>query len=229
MSKTGRNIAKQFTRLRLAWIVLYLIMFTIILFVLMTSRSSQYDAFYRWLYVHIHPHKSVGIPSNEEFWHPIYSSYASLLFIVPTFVLIIIHFFVISLLNKWQAKLLRKQVLQMMGGQEAISANDYLALRQATKADSQSEFTGIYILRNLNNGMCYVGQSVRVMSRVQQHLTGHGNGDVYADYKHGDDFTVQTISLAASGYDSLNDLERDAIFTYDAFNSGYNRTRGNRR
>ena len=127
---------------------------------------------------------------------------------------------------------LRDHFTALMERNTPIPANDFLKLRDsllASKTLDESEFTGIYILYNKTQDKYYVGQSVHVLSRVNQHLTGHGNGDIYADYKNGDEFTVQTISLVASGYESLNDLERDAIFTYDAFNSGYNRTRGNRR
>lgn len=90
------------------------------------------------------------------------------------------------------------------------------------------EFKGVYVIHNLTKDKYYVGQSLRVMQRVNQHLTGHGNGDVYADLKYGDDFTIRTLSLAKSGYRNLNDLERDLIEAYDASVSGYNKTRGNR-
>ena len=36
------------------------------------------------------------------------------------------------------------------------------------------------------------------------------------------------ISLEKSGYATLNELERNTIMAYDAFASGYNKTRGNR-
>ena len=67
-----------------------------------------------------------------------------------------------------------------------------------------------------------------VLNRVNSHFTGKGNGDVYADYKYGDYFTIKMIALDKSGYTSLNELERNTIMTYDAFASGYNKTRGNR-
>lgn len=76
--------------------------------------------------------------------------------------------------------------------------------------------------------MYYVGQSTRVVGRLIQRLTGCGNGDVYADYKYGDDFELNVVSLRESGYDSLDALERDTIAAYDAYGRGYNRTRGNR-
>ena len=76
--------------------------------------------------------------------------------------------------------------------------------------------------------MYYVGQSTRVVGRLIQHLTGCGNGDVYADYKYGDDFELNVVSLRESGYDSLDALESDTIAAYDAYGRGYDRTRGNR-
>ena len=66
------------------------------------------------------------------------------------------------------------------------------------------------------------------MNRVNAHFTGHGNGDVYADWKYGDEFTIRIIRLEDSGYSSLNALERDTIASYSAYYKGYNKTRGNR-
>ena len=67
-----------------------------------------------------------------------------------------------------------------------------------------------------------------IFDRVNAHFTGKGNGDVYADYKYGDEFTIKMISLEKSGYRSLNELERHTIMTYNAFSKGYNKTRGNK-
>ena len=55
--------------------------------------------------------------------------------------------------------------------------------------------------------MYYVGQGKQVLNRVKAHFTGQGNGDVYADYKYGDEFTIKMISLDNSGFDTLNELE----------------------
>lgn len=108
-------------------------------------------------------------------------------------------------------------------GNEALPANEFL-----TTAKNGQDFTGCYILHNATKDIYYVGQAVSVLQRVAQHLTGHGNGDVYADYKYGDIFTVKAVKLSQSGYDSLNELERDLIAAYDAYENGYNRTHGNR-
>ena len=75
--------------------------------------------------------------------------------------------------------------------------------------------------------MYYVGQAKKVLQRVTQHFTGHGNGDVYADYKYGDQFSIKTIAFNTSGYDSLDRLEKDTIEAYAAFSKGYNKNRGN--
>lgn len=93
---------------------------------------------------------------------------------------------------------------------------------------TQYDFAGVYILYNYDRNMYYVGQGKKVFQRVNSHFTGHGNGDVYADYIYGDDFTIRMIALANSGFRTLNELERNTIATYNAYSKGYNKTRGNR-
>ena len=91
------------------------------------------------------------------------------------------------------------------------------------------DFTGIYIITNEDNSMTYVGQSKKVVSRiVNQHLVGKGSPDVYADYRYGANQTIQTLSLAKSGFESLDKLEKYFIEHYDSFNNGYNKTSGNK-
>lgn len=106
-----------------------------------------------------------------------------------------------------------------------LAAKDFLESRAVLKADG--DITGVYVLRNKANNKCYVGQSSKVIDRVAAHLTGRGNGDVYADFKYGAEFEVALIPLNGSGYDSLDELERETIKAYNAFDAGYNRTRGN--
>lgn len=81
---------------------------------------------------------------------------------------------------------------------------------------------------NQSKGMYYVGQGKQVFSRVNAHFTGKGNGDVYADYKYGDKFTIKMIALENSGFSTLNELERNTIAKYNAYYKGYNKTRGNK-
>ena len=89
-------------------------------------------------------------------------------------------------------------------------------------------FAGVYILYNKSKNMYYVGQGKQVLNRVNAHFTGKGNGDVYADYKYGDIFSIKMIALENSGFNSLNELERNTIARYKAFSNGYNKTRGNK-
>ena len=89
-------------------------------------------------------------------------------------------------------------------------------------------FAGVYILHNKTKNMYYVGQGQQVLNRVNAHFTGKGNGDVYADYKYGDVFTIKMIALDKSPFSTLNELERNTIMTYNSFATGYNKTRGNR-
>lgn len=89
------------------------------------------------------------------------------------------------------------------------------------------DFPGVYIIHNRTKHKYYVGQGTNVMDRISQHLMGHGNGDVYADYIYGDRFTISALALENSGFKTLDDLERYTIMTYKAYEKGYNRTRGN--
>lgn len=138
-------------------------------------------------------------------------------------------------------KKFERKMDSLMGGLVWVSAEEFLGIdrlgRRVTPRKSKyhrparrptREFVGCYILHNKTKDKYYVGQAKQVVSRVKAHLAGRGNGDVYADYKYGDNFEVRTISLVLSGYPSLNKLERDLIKRYNAYTKGYNRTRGNR-
>lgn len=106
---------------------------------------------------------------------------------------------------------------------KSITPGEFLEMKSKTNGD----FVGVYIIYNRSRNMYYVGQAKKVLFRLNQHFTGHGNGDVYADYIYGDDFILNTIPLTQSGYSDLDLLEKDMIKHYDACRSGYNRTIGN--
>lgn len=99
-------------------------------------------------------------------------------------------------------------------------------LKCAQMLNSKLNFKGVYILHNETKDKYYVGQAQKIFNRVNQHFTGKGNGDVYADYKYGDKFTIRFIKLSESGFRSLDDLEHSAILKYDAYKKGYNKNRG---
>lgn len=105
-----------------------------------------------------------------------------------------------------------------------ISPEQFLDLKRNVRED----LVGVYVICNVTQRKYYVGQAKRLYFRVWQHFTGHGNGDVYADYKYGDRFIIRFISLYESGYTDLDRLERDMIQYYNAFTTGYNKTVGNK-
>ncbi len=112
---------------------------------------------------------------------------------------------------------------------KTYTPSEFFALRRGMLASKTSpEMAGVYVLYNQTRNKYYVGQGHQLLNRVNAHLTGSGNGRVYADYRYGDRFTVQLIPLQGSGFKSLNELERVAIRRYEAFGKGYNRTRGNK-
>lgn len=71
----------------------------------------------------------------------------------------------------------------------------------------------------------YVGQSVNLYTRVYKHLTGYGNGDVYADMKRGRFIYLRFVTCART---QLNQTEIELISKYNATRS-YNKTKGGSR
>ena len=69
----------------------------------------------------------------------------------------------------------------------------------------------------------YVGQGMNVFSRVHSHFAGKGSPDVYVDVRNGDHFVIKIISFEASGYSSLDKLERHAIKAFNSYEEGYNK------
>jgi excinuclease UvrABC nuclease subunit len=88
------------------------------------------------------------------------------------------------------------------------------------------ELPGVYIHHNITKNIYYVGQAKNLNRRCKKHLTGYGNGDVYADKKYGDKFESAIVLLGDTDM-SLNELERLYIKKYHASIDGYNRTEGN--
>ena len=124
----------------------------------------------------------------------------------------------------WCAKMLRaKQIKQTEF--KTISVEEFF--RQRSTRKESGDVVGVYVLYNEKSKQCYVGQAKKIYERVYQHFMGHGNCDVYADFKYGATFTVTLIPLTSSGYQDLDKLEKDMIAKYDSYNSGYNRNSGN--
>ncbi len=112
-----------------------------------------------------------------------------------------------------------------------IPIEEFLELRNKKKgnklASQKCNVPGVYILHNKTKHMYYVGQATHIVSRVNSHFTGKGNGRIYADYAHDDRFYVRFVTLKKSHMKNLNDLERKYIEKYKANETGYNRTKGN--
>lgn len=148
-------------------------------------------------------------------------------------ILILFYIALIALLFIWffhRRKKVKETIFRLTSEAQKIPAEEFIAMREIRegkrRVSNQSDFTGIYIIHNVSKDMYYVGQSKTVLKRISSHFGGSGNGDVYADFKYGDEFTIQAVPLSESGYSSLDALERDAIQTYNAFEYGYNRNRG---
>lgn len=129
---------------------------------------------------------------------------------------------------------LKRKIKSLAANTLEISPEEFFEMRRqwlegkrhSPKAQALN-FGGVYILYNRTKNKYYVGQGRKILNRVNSHFTGKGNGDVYADYKYGDEFTIKMISLENSGCSGLNELERLMIDEYDAYASGYNKTKGN--
>ena len=138
----------------------------------------------------------------------------------------------IALLNEWalqQQEAYRKQVQSIADGGTAVTPEQFFKIRESYKGHLHDfDFMGCYVIHNLTKNMFYVGQATHVPQRVNNHFTGKGNGDVYADYKYGNQFEIRLVNIMDTEYSRLDDLERDLINAFDAYDHGYNKTRGNK-
>lgn len=125
--------------------------------------------------------------------------------------------------RKARREAIQNNMEEFINRSETITPEEFFEIKDRQKGD----IVGVYIIHNESRDQYYVGQAKKLFFRINQHFTGHGNGDVYADYKYGDDFSIKIIKLSESGYDDIDLLEKDMIKRYDAFNIGYNRTSGN--
>jgi len=130
---------------------------------------------------------------------------------------------------------IRKKIINLANNTSEMTPEEFFEMRSFSfggrgrpQVSQKYNFAGVYILFNKSKSMYYIGQGQSVLNRVNNHFTGKGNGDVYADYKYGDSFVIKMIAFKNSGCSTLNELERQTILTYNSFANGYNKTRGNR-
>lgn len=148
------------------------------------------------------------------------------------YVIIIILAFIIPIFNTVRIK---NKIKKLADNALEVTPEEFFKIRNSSNGgrgkkhvSTRYDFAGVYILYNHTKNMYYVGQGKKVFQRVNNHFRGHGNGDVYADYKYGDKFTIKMIALENSGFSTLNELERNTIKVYAAYSKGYNKTRGNK-
>lgn len=118
----------------------------------------------------------------------------------------------------------------LVGGGEFISADRFVRDYQTRYASDGSP--GCYVILVFDEPVrndswseysrSYVGQSVSVYKRVYGHLTGKGNGDVYADFRDGKNVYVSIVKCSRA---ELNSKEKELIAAFDSGRS-YNRTSG---
>lgn len=118
----------------------------------------------------------------------------------------------------------KQSLSDIMKNRKIYSVSQFFNLHDSHR---MKDFSGCYIIHNLSKNIYYVGQSINVLQRVNNHLSGRGNISVYIDYNSGDKFDVSVIPLKESKFATLNSFERNLISAYDSYNHGYNKTRGN--
>lgn len=102
--------------------------------------------------------------------------------------------------------------------------------QKASLQNTSHDYSGVYLWRNKKNifskKVVYVGQSIHVKKRINQHLTGKGSPTIYK-YKNKNNFEIKLIKLSHTGYSNLDSLEKRLITKYNTFKKGYNKTSGN--
>ncbi|MBO4419673.1 MAG: GIY-YIG nuclease family protein [Oscillospiraceae bacterium] len=120
-----------------------------------------------------------------------------------------------------------------------VSRSEFIPLRTVCGMNDE-KVVGCYVIRNRENGKCYVGQSKDVMKRIcKQHFNGTKPNNAaffedYYSYMHQSNTSIEDLSdlfevriIPLDTKSDLDEIERELIETYDSFENGYNRTKGN--
>ena len=113
------------------------------------------------------------------------------------------------------------------------ASDDFIPLKSIS-ALNKEQIIGCYIIRNKENGKCYVGQSKDVLKRIRQHFKGtvpiniiFAKDYYLSTYENKNDlFSVKIIPCRTK--DELDSTERRLIDEYGARETGYNSTTGNK-
>lgn len=117
-------------------------------------------------------------------------------------------------------------------GDYAIDNSEFIPLKELSGIDYR-KIKGVYIIRNKELDKAYVGQSKDVLKRLKDHFIGTVPKNIIfaedyynSNYENKEDlFEVKIEEIETK--DELDNRERELIFEYDTFNSGYNKTAGN--
>lgn len=113
-----------------------------------------------------------------------------------------------------------------------MSEDDFISLKSFVGLPYE-KIIGCYVIRNVENEKCYVGQSKDVMRRIRQHFSGTTpkNSIFCEDYYSTEpierDRLFEISIIKCSTKDELDSTERNLIAVYDSWNCGYNGTSGN--
>ncbi len=158
--------------------------------------------------------------------------YAILLITIAAIVVLLVLIIRIVRKNKKKAwiKQQRDEVMERAESyyqrKQCFTANEFLDFYNKTKQQnikiSSIDGPGIYIF-SIGTRPIYIGQSINVFKRVNSHLIGGGNGDIYHEYKSGANLRIQIIKCH---HDKLNELESYYIEKCKTCLYGYNRNKG---
>lgn len=115
---------------------------------------------------------------------------------------------------------------------QKILNDEFFPLKDLMSAEYE-KIIGCYIIHNVENDKCYVGQSKDVIKRLKQHFKGTvPNNHIFADdYYHSSLSNVEELFevmvIPCKTKDELDAEERRLIEEYGAFRFGYNGTGGN--
>lgn len=116
---------------------------------------------------------------------------------------------------------------------ENLNSEEWMDLRIALSSyhNQYDNTKGVYIIWNTTKNKYYVGQSKNVGKRIfHQHFNIYDNdvkNIIFAkDWYNNDDFKFKVI-IYGDKETNLDNLEKEYINKYDAFNHGYNKTNGN--
>lgn len=110
-----------------------------------------------------------------------------------------------------------------------VNAFEKYTFSRDEKVECEENKSVIYMIRNLNNGKVYIGQSRNIRTRKFSHVSmlrsgRHNIKEMQADFNNGDCFEFSIIhtfpETVTNGY--LNAVEWACIMEYNGFNSGYN-------